>query len=211
MPTAWPASLIAVAADAESSAERRQLARLDLAVAPVLRVPQHGAELEHLGVHAGRIVHGRLGPSDHLAPAVDAGGEAVVAAERGQLAGHAVLPDEAAADEVGGLEQEAAQLAAPVLVQRVRLAGLGDADDRARVVEPGPRHGAAGPAERADRDERPSFQSAARRVPSGWLDQPATQPWALMAMPRLCVPPSDGSLATVYCGAAAWAAPGAAA
>ena len=51
----------------------------------------------------------------------------------------------------------------------------------------------------------PSFQSAARRVPSGWLDQPATQPWALMAMPRLCVPPSEPSLATVYCGAASWA------
>jgi hypothetical protein len=40
-------------------------------------------------------------------------------------------------------------------------------------------------------------QSAARRVPSERWDQPATQPWLLMAMPRLWVPPSDGSRSTV--------------
>ena len=33
-------------------------------------------------------------------------------------------------------------------MQRIRLAGLGDADDRPRVVQPGPGHRTAGPAER---------------------------------------------------------------
>ena len=51
-------------------------------------------------VHAGAVVHRRLRPADDLAPVVDAGGEAVVPAEGGQLAHHIVLPDEPAADEV---------------------------------------------------------------------------------------------------------------
>src|SRR5689334_2202460 len=45
----------------------------------------------------------------------------------------------------------------------------------------------------------PSRQRAACRLASpGRVDHPATQPWLLMLMPRLCVPPRDAEYFTTW-------------
>src|SRR5262249_40139032 len=44
----------------------------------------------------------------------------------------------------------------------------------------------------------PLRQMAACRVPSDRLDQPATRPWLVMAMPRLWVPPSEDEYLTTW-------------
>jgi L-aspartate oxidase len=116
-------------------------------------VPARRAELQHLRRVAGRIVHRGLGPADDLPPTVDAGGEPMGAAERRERGHHAVPPDEAAADEAGRQAPGPERGAAPVLVERIALGGLGDADDRALGVDAGPLGIAVGPPERTERGE----------------------------------------------------------
>ena len=67
-----------------------ELLQLELAV--LLELPDRGAELEHLIVHAGAVVHAVLRPSDDLALVVDAGREAVVSAEGGERPHHSRFP-----------------------------------------------------------------------------------------------------------------------
>src|SRR5437773_5583090 len=98
-------------------------------------------------------MHSRLRPPDHLVPAVDAGGEALVAAERGQRLHHAILPYEPTTDMAGHAGEE--RRATPLFPQWVEVGSLGDAYDRALVVGPGPNHAAVArwtvrPPERAE-------------------------------------------------------------
>src|SRR5437773_1388520 len=88
-----------------------------------------------------------------VAPAVDAGGEALVAAERGQRLHHAILPYEPTTDMAGHAGEK--RRATPLFPQWVEVGSLGDAYDRALVVEPGPNHAAVArwtvrPPERAE-------------------------------------------------------------
>ena len=112
----------------------------------LLRVPHDRAELELLRRVARRIEHRRLGPTDHLPGAVNAGRKSLIAAQRGQGFHHAVLPDGADADVACHARQKGS--AAPFFVQRVERGGLADAGDDAVVADAGPLHDAVRPAER---------------------------------------------------------------
>src|SRR5688500_2474140 len=119
MPTTWPLSLIAVAAEVESPGKGRSSVALIFPLLPSFGF--HSTDRRLLGrvLAAGRIGYRRLRPANHVARVVDSGGEAMVSAEGGQLPHEVILPHEAATEQVGRLGQEAHQLAGPVLVQRV--------------------------------------------------------------------------------------------
>src|SRR5687767_1550890 len=95
-------------------------------------------------------MHRGLRPPNYVSLVVDAGAEAMMAAERGQLPHHFILPHEPTTNKVGSLREKTSQLAGPVLVQGVHLVSVGDADDHTVVVQPDPRHSAARSAERLE-------------------------------------------------------------
>ena len=95
MPTTWPRLLIAVAAPAVSPGAEE---------APPCAIwfPYDGPKLQDLGrPDAGWILYGVFGPADDLAPVVGAGGEAVVAAQRGKLQALSPPPDDSETGETG--------------------------------------------------------------------------------------------------------------
>ena len=123
--------------DGRGRAGRVAPIRLQLGDLVPVRLPHDGAELEpDVEVHvAGRIKHLCLGPADHLAPIVDAGGEAMRSTECRQLLHAAILVDEAAAGAIGRRHEP---FTAPRFVECIGRIGVGDAHHAAQLVDAGP-------------------------------------------------------------------------
>ena len=127
------------------------------------RPPEDGPKLQDLGRDAGRVMHRVFRPPDHLTPVVGAGGEAVVASQRGERPHRAPFPHESATDPAGCRRRRKKGGAAPALSQRIRGGRLSDAHDHAPVVLHRPGHAAVGAAERAEVEDRTGEPQ--RRVP----------------------------------------------
>src|SRR5271169_4985024 len=108
-----------------------------------LRPPDHRLQVEDLGGDTGWVLSAVLGKSNHLAPIVDSGGVAVIAAQRGKRVHRALLPHKPEA-------YQARPEAAKILTQRVGSGSVRNTRDQANVVLDWPIHTAVWPSQRAE-------------------------------------------------------------